>query len=135
MYKPKLTFKPLTRGEIRNDADLDMKYADLLHIPTREELIARFRSKDRNTIRPKKEITNNQHERGFEVFNEDWLINEVGDLHYRHHYYPIDARDLKEELIKHLMQKKWFDANTFMPAYFEGQFRWEFHNEQKEEQQ
>ena len=135
MYKPKLTFKPVMRAEIKRNENMESRFKEALMHHAWSEVEDMMRGKDWNTIRPVKEVISPQSPEGFEVFNEDWLINEVGDLHYRHHYYPIDARDLKEELIKHLMQKKWFDANTFMPAYFEGQFRWEFHNEQKEEQQ
>ena len=57
---------------------------------------------------------------GFAPFNEDWYISENGCLMNARAEYHIHADELeKSHWIGHLMQKRWFDANTFIPAYFE----------------
>ena len=58
--------------------------------------------------------------KGYEQFNEDWQLSERGDMCFHNSRYYIDADRLKEsDWIIHLMGKVWFDANTFLPAYFE----------------
>lgn len=57
--------------------------------------------------------------RNIEYFNEDWAISEDGDL-LGLGYYLISSYRLNEgNWLLHLMGKVWFDANTFIPAYFE----------------
>lgn len=57
---------------------------------------------------------------GFTPFNEDWYINEKGCLMNARTEYHIHAEELgMNHWMCHLMQKRWFDANTFIPAYFE----------------
>ena len=57
--------------------------------------------------------------KNIERFNEDWAISDDGDL-LGLGYYLISSHRLKEgNWLLHLMGKKWFDANTFIPAYFE----------------
>ena len=57
---------------------------------------------------------------GYEEWNEDWAIAEDGSMIFQNHY-RIDSERLDEsDWILHLMTtKNWFDANTFIPAYFE----------------
>lgn len=53
-------------------------------------------------------------------FNEDWWIDVRGDMYQVREEYDIVADRLDEgDWIRHLMTKAWFDANTFLPAYFE----------------
>lgn len=57
---------------------------------------------------------------GYEQFNEDWQLSPKGDMCFHNGRYDIEAERLKEDdWIIHLMEKAWFDANTFIPAYFE----------------
>ncbi len=54
-----------------------------------------------------------------ELFNEDWFLSPKGDMYESHGRYEIGAYSLKDDdWILHLMDKTWFDANTFIPAYF-----------------
>lgn len=53
-------------------------------------------------------------------FNEDWIIGMDGHLVSTRSGYDIVADELgKGHWFVHLMEKRWFDANTFLPAYFE----------------
>lgn len=55
---------------------------------------------------------------GYEKFNEDWYISKNGDMNHISDY-PIDSNQLEDDdWILHLMEKSWFDANTFIPAYY-----------------
>lgn len=57
--------------------------------------------------------------KGYEKFNSDWYIDKIGNMNHVSDY-PIDANRLTEDdWFLHLMEKSWFDANTFLPAYFE----------------
>lgn len=57
---------------------------------------------------------------GYEQFNEDWALSPEGDMSFHNDRYYISHDRLKEDdWILHLMGKGWFDANTFLPAYFE----------------
>lgn len=58
--------------------------------------------------------------KGYEFFNEDWCLSQTGDMFNRRSGYDIWDYMLKhKDLVLHLMEKVWFDANTFIPAYFE----------------
>lgn len=74
-----------------------------------------------NTIVPiKKGIRREENHNDWDLYNEDWFISPNGDMYASFGRYTIEAIRLKEEdWIIHLMEKKWFDANTFIPAYFE----------------
>ena len=55
----------------------------------------------------------------FEQYNSEWWLSEAGDM-YGGYYSFINAERLNEQdWLLHLMGKKWFDANTFLPAYME----------------
>lgn len=55
----------------------------------------------------------------FEQYNSEWWLSEAGDM-YGGYYSFINADRLDEQdWLLHLMGKKWFDANTFLPAYME----------------
>ena len=57
---------------------------------------------------------------GYEKYNEDWCLTADGDMYNVRTDYEIGSDRLNEDdWILHLMQKRWFDANTFIPAYFE----------------
>ncbi len=59
----------------------------------------------------------------YEKFNEDWFISANGDL-MGWGCYLISAERLQEsDWLIHLMTKRQFDANTFIPAYREACFR------------
>lgn len=52
-------------------------------------------------------------------FNRDWFLSPEGDMNHVSDY-PIERSQLDDEdWLLHLMEKSWFDANTFLPAYFE----------------
>ena len=58
--------------------------------------------------------------KGYEQYNEDWYLSPTGDMAYTGNLYPIYDYQLEQnDWMIHLMEKKWFDANTFIPAYFE----------------
>lgn len=51
---------------------------------------------------------------------DEWVITVSNDLKHTGTNYLIPADRLTEEdWILHLMEKRWFDLNTFIPAYFE----------------
>lgn len=53
-------------------------------------------------------------------WNMDWFISKDGDMMFIDDDYIIYVDQLKDDdWILHLMEKWWFDANTFIPAYFE----------------
>lgn len=55
---------------------------------------------------------------GYNKFNDDWYLSDRGDMNHVSDY-PIDADQLEDDdWILHLMEKSWFDANTFLPAYY-----------------
>ena len=50
----------------------------------------------------------------------DWTISSRGDLENKKWAYLIQAGQLREkDWILHMMEKKWCNLNTFIPAYFE----------------
>lgn len=56
---------------------------------------------------------------GIERYNRDRFLSSHGDM-YHNSDYTISASQLADDdWILHLMEKYWFDANTFIPAYFE----------------
>lgn len=57
---------------------------------------------------------------GYEEYNNDWFLTPDGDMFNAWSDYEIDSDRLDEDdWILHCMSKRWFDANTFIPAYFE----------------
>lgn len=57
---------------------------------------------------------------GFEVYNEDWYLSPQGDMCNKFSDYFIEADRLDEDdWFLHCMHKRWFDGNTFLPAYYE----------------
>lgn len=57
---------------------------------------------------------------GYEDFNVDWFLSPKGNMLYVWFDYEILYSQLEDQnTILHLMEKDWFDANTFIPAYFE----------------
>ena len=55
----------------------------------------------------------------FRYFNEDWCIGLYGDMFDRRTGYLIHHDELKKDhWYVHLRDKMWFDADTFLPAYF-----------------
>ena len=53
-------------------------------------------------------------------FNRDWALSADGDMIQVEEDYIIDHERLEEsDWFLHLMEKGWFDANTFLPAYLE----------------
>lgn len=72
-------------------------------------------------ITPRKQKTSRrQRPRGYEVFNEDWYLSTKGDMINAWNGYPILHQQLSQKnLVLHLMDKVWFDANTFLPVFFE----------------
>lgn len=55
----------------------------------------------------------------FGQFNRDWLLTRRGDM-LNVVGYSISSDSLThEDWLLHLMAKRWFDANTFLPAYME----------------
>lgn len=101
--------------------------------PTEEELYnslrehaLKFGSVAPKTITPEKRQWRAQPIDGckpFEHFNEDWAVNEDGDLRGWGYYLISCDRLLEEDWLIHLIGKKQFDANTFIPAYIEACFR------------
>jgi hypothetical protein len=97
--------------------------------PTQEEIKADMKkhTEDSKTITPAraglKFHTPAEEDCGgenFELYNKDWFMSEHGDMCFAYFGYFIDAHRLGEgDWFLHLMGKKWFDANTFLPAYFE----------------
>ena len=51
-------------------------------------------------------------------FNSHWFISKAGDLLHVSGYQIGAGRLSEPDWILHLEEKIWFDANTFMPAYF-----------------
>jgi len=57
---------------------------------------------------------------GYIEYNDDWFIGADGTMRNAWSGYEIDGDRLSEDdWILHCMTKRWFDANTFLPAYFE----------------
>lgn len=57
---------------------------------------------------------------GYEEYNEDWFLSSEGDMYNAWSLYEIDSDTLTDDdWLLHCMGKRWFDANTFLPAYFE----------------
>lgn len=55
----------------------------------------------------------------YKEFNRDWYLSHDGAMLHTNGY-PISAIQITEDdWLLHLMEKTWFDANTFLPAYFE----------------
>ena len=56
----------------------------------------------------------------YEPYNSEWLLSPKGDMKHCYVGYEI-AYDILEkgDWLLHLSAKRWFDANTFIPAYFE----------------
>lgn len=61
--------------------------------------------------------------REYEWFNKDWLLTKNGDMLNAIADYEILNDELQGNLFCRLMSKKWFDANTFLPAYFQACMR------------
>lgn len=56
---------------------------------------------------------------GYEEYNVDWFLTPKGDMFNAWSDYEIESDRLDEDdLVLHCMGKRWFDANTFLPAYF-----------------
>ncbi len=56
---------------------------------------------------------------GYYAYNRDWYIDDNGNLwHITDYGIEVQLLD-NEDWVLHLMQHSWFDANTFIPAYFE----------------
>lgn len=57
---------------------------------------------------------------GYEEFNTDWFLSISGDMICRRGGYNIE-HDILGNITwpTHLSDKRWFDANTFLPAYTE----------------
>jgi len=72
---------------------------------------------NRKPMAPTKELTNVE---SWERFNDDWWLSDTGDMwNDQGHYGIYDNRLNEGDWMLHLMGKVWFDANTFLPAYFE----------------
>lgn len=57
---------------------------------------------------------------GYEVYNVDWFLSPLGDMMNAISSYQIGSDVLdRNDWVLHLSEKRWFDANTFIPAYFE----------------
>lgn len=73
--------------------------------------------KDRKSATPTEELTNVET---WERFNDDWWLSDAGDMWNGKGCYAIYENRLAEgDWLLHLMGKVWFDANTFIPAYFD----------------
>ena len=73
-----------------------------------------------NKIAPEKYGHKRKIPQGYEIFNDDWALSSTGDMFCIESYYEIyDYLLAQSHWILHLMEKRWFDANTFIPAYFE----------------
>lgn len=56
----------------------------------------------------------------YEEYNEDWYISPDGDMMSSRSGYEIGGHILDHDMwFMHLADKRWFDANTFVPAYME----------------
>ena len=57
---------------------------------------------------------------GYEPYNDDWFLSRKGDMLNRLSDYNISHDTIGHgDWLIHLMEKRWFDANTFIPAWFE----------------
>lgn len=52
-------------------------------------------------------------------YNKDWWLSPIGDMVHVVGYIIPDYQLKSDWMFKHLMNKTWFDANTFLPAYME----------------
>lgn len=52
-------------------------------------------------------------------YNKDWWLSPIGDMVNVVGYIIADYQLRDKSLFKHLYNKTWFDANTFIPAYME----------------
>lgn len=52
-------------------------------------------------------------------FNKDWWVSPKGDMVNICGYPIFDYQLREDDWFLHLMEKPWFNANTFLPAYFE----------------
>lgn len=52
-------------------------------------------------------------------FNKDWWLSPTGDMVHVCGYSIYDYQLAEDDWLLHLMEKGWFDANTFLLAYFE----------------
>jgi hypothetical protein len=58
--------------------------------------------------------------KGYEEYNSDWFISPDGDMMNARSCYQIGCDELDhDDWFLHLSEKRWFDANTFIPTYFE----------------
>lgn len=57
---------------------------------------------------------------GYNEYNVDWFLSPQGDMMCRRGGYRIE-HDILGNVTwpAHLSDKRWFDANTFLPAYTE----------------
>lgn len=74
----------------------------------------------RNDLTPEIHFSDTRPEgRDWERFNRQWWITPKGDM-CALGCYDIAAHRLKEpSWLLHLSEKRWFDANLFIPAWFE----------------
>lgn len=57
---------------------------------------------------------------GWNEYNEDWYLSPAGDMLSSRSGYGITADDLVQpHLFLQLADKRWFDMNTFFPAFVE----------------
>ncbi len=88
-----------------------------------------YRKESDHTIKPSQSYIREYTERiekgwltvpkGVKKFNKDWYLSETGDMWHVTDYTIEKERLEEDDWILHLMTKGWFDANTFLPAYFE----------------
>lgn len=57
---------------------------------------------------------------GYYDYNEDWYVRTDGQMLDKRTGYVIPPDELdREHWLIHLLDKRWFDATTFLPAYIE----------------
>lgn len=71
-----------------------------------------------HTITPRKGLKRKPYKKEW-VYNEDWEISPEGDMIGWGYYWIASERLGESDWILHLMEKAAFNANTFIPAYFE----------------
>lgn len=61
--------------------------------------------------------------KGIERVNRDWAVSEGGDMRHVCGYTICASQAEHPDWLLHLQAKRWFDANTFLPAYMEALIR------------
>ena len=89
----------------------NINWKDFLFDPTKDY-------EPHHTITPEKSIKRDPCNKKW-VYNKDWEISPKGDLVGWGYYWITSDRLNENDWILHLMEKAAFDANTFIPAYFE----------------